>query len=352
MIYYWIPFILALLNCLIKNKKVNQMVIVLCCIYILLLCTLRDPSVGTDSYKYAMMATGGRDYSSPFEFLYNLILPIVGTSQSGYTYFFFIMAALTWIPKNFVLSRTSGNYSKYLFLLLIISNNIYFLDSVNAIRQMASTAMIVTSYYFLEKKKKIFFLIFYVLAIGLHTTAAIYIPFVLLSRIELKPKLMIGILVVAVVYSFLFSFMVDASLFTTVLGKVGFLGISDYVGYFGQERYMNGVNAKGLIKLLIFPALLCAFSILRVNNRSTRVYFWGLILTAVLSPITALSVRACMGLTAAEILVFPEVWKNGTKEQRMVMGIYLVVFSLYFAYALITIYSDPEQLGPYVFNQF
>lgn len=352
MIYYWIPFIIAMLNCMITNKKVNRAIILLCCVYILLLCTFRDPSVGTDSYKYAMMATGGRDYSSPFEFLYNLILPVVGTSQSGYTLFFFIMAALTWVPFYFVTIRNSGNYSKYVFLLLIISNNIYFLDSVNAIRQMASTAMIVMSYYFLERGKRVPFLAFYILAIGLHTTAAIYIPFVLLSKIDLKPKLMMGLLGGAIVYSFLFSFLVDASIFSSLLGNIGFLGISDYVGYFDQDRYMNGVNAKGLIKLLIFPALLCAFSIMKVNNRSTRVYFWGIILTAVLSPITAISVRACMGLTAAELLVLPDVLKNGTKEQRMVMKLYLVVFSLYFAYALVTIYSDPEQLGPYIFNRF
>lgn len=350
MIYYWIPFILAIINCLINKKTVNRTIILFCFTYIILLCSFRDPSVGTDSYKYAMMATGGRDYSSPFEFLYSIILPVVGTSQRGYTWFFFIMAAITWIPFYYVLKQQSGYCFKYVLLLLIISNNIYFLDSVNAIRQMASTAMLVTSYYYLQKEKRYSFLFFYILAIGLHTTAAIYFPFVLLSRFNLKPRVMIWTLIGVLVYSFLFSFMVDSSLFSSILSKINFLGISDYIGYFDQDRYMNGVNWKGLIKLLVFPALICAFSINRVNNRYTRIYFWGIVLISVLSPITAISVRACMGLTAAELFVFPEVWKSGTRIQRKVMGAYLIIFSLYFAFSLITIYSDPDQLGPYLIN--
>lgn len=343
---------MAVLNCSINNVKVNRGISFLCCAYIIFLCSFRDPTVGTDSYRYAMMASGGRDYSSSFEFLYNFLLPIVWSSKNGYTLFFFIMAAFTWLPFYFILNKRSGDYGKYVLLLMIISNNIYFLDSLNAIRQMASTAMLVTSYTCLEKENRFLFLVFYTLAIGLHTTALIFLPFVLLSRVNLNSKLMIKILVITLIYSFLFSFLVDSSIFSSILGKIKLFGISNYVGYFDQDRYMNGVNAKGLIKLLIFPALLCALSVINVNNRSSRIYFWGIILLAVLSPITAISVRACMGLTVAELLVLPDTWSKSSKRQRKILGAYFVVFALYFAYSLVTVYSNPEELGPYMVNRF
>jgi hypothetical protein len=214
---------------------------------------------------------------------------------------------------------------------------------------MASTAMIVTAYYFLNREKKFAAVLCYLLAIGLHTTAILYVPFILLSKIEFKPETMVRVLLIAVVFSFLFSSLIDASFLSSVLGRVKIFGVDEYVGYFEKERYMNGMNIKGLIKLLVFPALLCVISIRTCNNRASRIYFWGIVLVCVLAPVTAIAVRACMGLTAAEILVLPNAWAHANKRQKRILVAYLIIFSLYFAYTLVTVYSNPEELGPYHF---
>lgn len=348
MAYYWIPFLFVIFNCFVNNKKVNQFITASCFIYILLLCTFRDQSVGTDTFRYVLMAEGVRLYSSDAEYLYNVILSFIKAVKGNYTLFFFIMSALTWIPFYIILKKNSGNYFKYVLLLLIISNNIYFLDSLNAIRQMASTAMIIGAFYYYKEKKWKVAILFYALAIGLHSTAIVFLPFIYLSRFSLKPKTMVNIIIIAVIYSFLFSFVVDSSAFSGLLRQFNFFGISDYANYFEKERYMEGFNSKGLLKLIVFPAILCVISIYNTNNQFTKIYFIGIVLLCILSPVTGIAVRGCMGLTAAELLVLPEAMRRANKDQRALIITYLVVFSLYFAYSLITIYSKPEELGPYV----
>lgn len=358
MIYYWIPFLISVFNCILKANRINK---ILCKLIILLMITLtalRHESVGTDSIKYASGATGGFFTSHPTELVSIFLMQLNANLGLSYTSYFTFFALITYIPTFFVLNRVLKCKLKYGILLFIIGNNIYFLDSLNAIRQLAASSLFFFAYYILQEyrssMKKLLSVVVFIFAFGIHNSVGLVVPFVFLTYISLKPRTASRILLVCLIYSFVFSSFLDKSVVVAALKFVELnFGIHDYSWYFQNDKYDSGYNLIGLIPLLFLPSIVCSL-VLKVTYKTkyykySLMYFWGLVLLAIISPLLAISVRATQGLTFFELLVIPiAISKMYPKIKAMIFS-YFIVYSIYFGYFLLTLYSDPMQLGPYKF---
>lgn len=351
MIVYWTPLLIAVLNCFVRNKKANMLFALVCFIYMMLLSGLRDVSVGTDTFRYVGLFRGEISTDKTFEFVFLWLIRSCRSLFDNYPGFLLLLSALIYIPFFLVASKEISNAFKFFLLLFVISNNLYFIDSFNAVRQLISTSFLFISFMYLKRRKFIPFFVIFVLAFGFHNSALFFLPFILLSMIKIKEATAYLMLVFAVVFSLFGSLFLTREMLFNLLDSISFLGINHYSHYLLFSDYSMGFNVIGLTKLVIIPAIVCGICFKYSNDLYSRIYLWGIVFLSLLSPIIAISSRASMGLTVAELIVVPHALrqsKRGSRDYMLLVG-YLVLYSLLMCYSLVVEYSSPEELGPYSF---
>lgn len=352
MIFYWIPFVLSLVNCVIKNNKINDIINIICVIIMCLLSALRSIDTGTDSLTYSMYVTGERDILR-LEYLYSFIIAYCA-NYGSYRQLFVITALITYIPLFVVLRRYLNHNLKYAVLLYNVSYNVYFLDSMNAIRQIAATSFIVCAIVLWEKRVKYLPYLSLFIACGLHSSSFLFLPFILLSKIKLSHNnlkySLIALLLVVLSLTSLFS----ANFVTDFLGSITLFNIDSYVSYISETKYGRGSTFVGAMILLFFPIFSCIHADkLNHGNKSIYSYYWGLVLLSILSTMTQIASRATLGLYAMELFVVPVAISIAIKNKKSVSYFFFMTYLLFrvsfYAYNLIVQYSAPDQMGPYHF---
>lgn len=358
MIYYWIPFLLAFFNCFINNKRFNDIASACCIIYMFAIVCLRDSTVGTDSERYAYGAEYGVFYENITEFVSSSLYLFSAYNKWPYTYVFSIMAAFLYVPTFYVICKTVGANLKYAVLLFIISNNIYFLDSLNAIRQLAACSLFfLASYLYIEKSpvNKYFRIVLITLvlffAFGIHNAVIIYIPALLLINLRLSSKLVSKLLLLGLLYAFTFTVLINKSNLIDIINNFeSILWDRGFSQYLTKDGYDGGFNIVGLAVLLIFPVYMAHKCYTAMpNNQYVKLYVYGLLLLCLAAPLTNIAVRITQGLIFFELITIPLSFSSLPSQGRIMVKMYLVLYSLYFAYQLVTSYSDPMELGPYKF---
>lgn len=346
MALYWIVVLLALINCLIYNKKFNRIVSLLCLISMCLLAGLRADSIGTDSQVYSERYYN-QMHGNISEFLYYFIIIILNKCNASYTLFFLLLSILFYLPVYYVSKKESLNGLKYVVLLLIISNNTYFMDSFNAVRQLSASGMLLLSYYLITNKRYFIAFFIYILAIGLHTTSFFYLPIILFSLRDISYRKVCVILVIVTIYAFCVSSFFSFDL-SYVLRYGQFLDTERYNTYFDNTKYGHGVNINGIIKGFLVPSFICAMSYKILNgNYFCRLYFWGIVLLGIMLPLLNISFRITQGLTICELIVLSMAIPKATIIQKKIFWIYYVVYLSFFLFELCTWFAMPENLGPY-----
>ena len=180
LIIFTLSTALSALACNFRNKN-HAASILLLAISMLPLCILaglRDITIGTDISIYAE-----RDFfdalSTPYlQFLdgpaYGLLYDscvwlAVNITHSHFAYFF-ILQALVVVPFTITFWRIDKRYT---WVAMLIYSFIFFGYSLNLMKQLIAAAFVVASYCFVRKRKLIPFLIFVLIGMGFHITAAL-----------------------------------------------------------------------------------------------------------------------------------------------------------------------------------
>lgn len=159
-----------------KHKALQNIVyyVVLC--FIIILVSIRY-QVGSDFYRYEYIYIGIQDNERVelgFQTLVNLLNLLGLPSQSLFLFSALIIYGLVF--------KTSKYLSSYIFIALWFL--IFFLPSLNLLRQSISIAILTYAILYLEHKKRFILLVF--LATSFHYTGAIGIVFLILSRIHIR----------------------------------------------------------------------------------------------------------------------------------------------------------------------
>lgn len=356
MVYYWIPFLLAFFNAfVIRKKKTNRILSFLIIGYMFLMAAFRDVSVGTDSYRYKTAVEDGVSLHNTLEFVNNFIVDTCYQCNLSYTVYFTIMALITYIPIVYVLnkiSNTNNDITKFGVLLFIISNNIYFIESMNAIRQLASSSILLLLYYYLfianinNKLRKITSILLFIIAFGIHNASIVALPCLFLAKKNLSFKTALFLLSGMLLFSAFAAIILGQDGLYYILSSIeGLFGLHGYSNYIMGE-YSDTYNIIGLAVLLLLPSLSCLY-IKKHNELSVvNLYIYGLLLLGLLAPLTTGALRASQGLIIVELIVVPMIFA-GRKKYFNIVYLYLMIYSLYYAYQLITFYPEQEQIAGY-----
>lgn len=341
---------IAWINCLIKNDKINRAITLFCFIYMMFLSGMRSYTVGTDTFRYAELFRGVRSTDKVLEFIFLWLISACRELFSSYTSLLLLLSLLFYIPCYYVASREVKRSFKYFLLLFLISNNLYFIDSFNAIRQLVSSAFLLVSYMYLQKKDKLAFIVFFVIAFGFHNSALFFLPFILLSKIKIGVGAAYIILILSVFFSLAGSFFLSRYFLFDLLSSITLLEIGRYSHYLINSDYSMGFNIVGMTKIVIIPAIVCGVCYKYLSNSIySRLYLWAIVFLSVLSPFIAISSRASMGLSVAELVLVPQAISLSKKYSlpHIILLGYLFLYSLLMVYSLIVEYSSPEELGDY-----
>lgn len=267
MIYYYIVFVLALVfgfiysqsscrfcyaNTLggINTKQIKKVhvvkkryifaVLLLC----FLLIGLRNITVGADTYAYVhsyfdLVKTQGIVLNGSPEIVLNIIAWISSRFAGDYQLFLLLYSLIVVSLFGYFIYKNSNN----LVISLIVFLGMFFVQSMNLMREWLAIGFGINAYYFLTKKRKFLSIIFLVLSVLSHITAVCLVFMLLIHFIKNKKRLFIVMLAISFGV-FLFK--------NQIIGRVVAL-VPRYSGYASQDMFLN--SGEFNIKDLIFIAV-------------------------------------------------------------------------------------------------
>ena len=301
-----------------KSKKIYCAVVALQWI---LISGLRDWSVGSDTYAYALSfervksmswekifydiwqyLIRGADIKDPG---YKLIEKIFQIFCGDYQVFLIFIAVLfmgamaVWIYKN-------SNMPCFSFILF--STLFYSFYAVTGHRQTIATALIVfMGYECIKKRKPIRFAILAIVAFFIHKSSLVFIPFYFIARIPVTlPYVIIALIVIAVV---------------ALLGRQLYGAVALWMG-FGEEHviYEGGGAETYATVLVIMCVLILATYFIYKNHRENAKHIFNITLLTLMSSLLVYQNQGFMRIqqyySLFLMISFPEVLSCFDKNSR------------------------------------
>lgn len=355
MFYYWFAIILAVLGCFLHKSKIGSVISWLCLFYMMILTGFRGLSVGTDTINYYnSFYVEGHSTDFVWEFLK---VGIQGLNLD-YHSFLVLVAFLTYGVFGFVLKKTIPSYLvPFAVLLFIVAGNQYFIQTMNAMRQILATMFLLLVYYLIYVNKFKSAIVVYIISAGLHASSIIYLPFVLCAYfISFSRRTVNLILIISVVYAFFMSNINISAIGYQLIMAVSFLDLEYYADYFDSDNYSAGFSIVGMMTLIPLRCLAASFVYKVLNgNFFARVYFIGVVSLCILAPVFYFAPRALMGLIACELIAIPMAMNTKIygREAKPYYKYFYYFYMLFYGYMLARglagDYILPENLGAYSF---
>lgn len=320
------------------------------CMVILLamwvLCAFRGFRIGVDTSMYLSIYSSMRMIESytnePLFYLIVKTCQAVGTPNEWVQV---LMATITYVPLMALLATRSRNACLSAFV-MIISVNGYFFETFNIVRQWSATSFLLWAYVWLDEKEWKKAVVAMVIAVGLHLSSLIFIPFALLAyKIKFGPKFVY----ISLAVSFLFALVIsNIRMITDLVGlaaKMGLFGTEKYE-YFTDYRLDMAKTINGMITLLLPFSGLCAYAYRRFRDRFTmRLFFLGCFFLNLVA-VMPTSYRMAFGMTCIEILLYPIVFS--TKMKYKFVPVLILAFTVLFWAWKLEETLKLSQLEPYM----
>lgn len=220
--------------------------------------------VGTDYETYTLFqipeTLSGVQRGHEVEFLYKYII-YFGNWLGSYQWIFAITHV---IFLFFILAYIRENSKNYSFSVFIFMSSTLFAFSLNGMRQSIATAIFLYAVKYIKKNNLIKYMIFIVIAILFHKSAMIYIPFYLLSYVDLRSyKKMPIVLFITLILT------VSSKPIYSLLYKLSFK--YGFYSKFFNSQYDQGVqfNWMYFLMLLINVVIVLSFYLFVSNDDAT-----------------------------------------------------------------------------------
>ena len=303
MFYYWFAIILAVLGCFLHKNKVGSLISWGCIFYMMILTGFRGLSVGTDTINY---------YKSFYivehstDFVWEFLKVFIQSLNLDYHHFLILISILTYGVFRYVIKKTlPSSLIPFAVLLFIVAGNQYFIQSFNTMRQIIATMFLLLVYYLISIRRFKTAFLFYIITAGLHASSIIYLPFILCAYfVKFSQKTVNIILAFSIIYAFCMSNVNVSNLGYQLIMAIHFLDLEYYANYFDTDNV--GFNIVGMVTLI--PLRVLAASIVYKvldGNYFSKIYFVGVVLLCILTPVFYFTPRALMGLIACELVVIP-----------------------------------------------
>lgn len=263
MAIYIILFAVAVILGLILLKKdptpVKKTVYVAVMFVLLYFVSVFRYGMGNDYFSYIRIfneiSSTGWDgvFSGKYEPLFALLTKLIACVTQSPEVMYAIYAVLILVPVAFAIRKYSDNVWLSVAVYLCFT---FFYTSLSFIRQSLAVSVIILAYGFMKRRKIVPVLILGIIAVLFHYTAAVFIPFYLLSLIKPTKKYLIiyGSVSVGALAACLIMKAAGANPLHLLAQVVSAVAGKDYTSYIGTIWFETGFG----IHYLIMPAVLLA----------------------------------------------------------------------------------------------
>ena len=283
----------------------------------------RGLSVGTDTLGYATTYESLDSAYGSYEILSRLLVDFVRLFSKSATVYFVVCALLVNGLILMAIYRMSSDkkYSLFLFISLL-----FYFTSFNALRQAIAYAFMLNAFYYVRENKIIKFAIFFLIAVGFHSSALIGIVYLLIPLISWNKKRKVTKRMTLQTYTSLKNALV---LFATFgLSFVAYLWFDDIVQLFAEllpryEVYLHNSYrdlAGGIQQPIVYSAIFVCFVLLVPTNAKYRTAYMLPLSVAVVLSFAALKMayiaRLMYYFDITAVIVIPYIYKNSILDRE------------------------------------
>lgn len=326
------------------EEQRNKIVCILCFLSLILVLSLRHPSMGVDlrygestGYLGMFSRIARSNWSEVFtnsfqnyEKGYVIFCKLISLISANKQFFLAVCAITSVLPVAAVLGKRSSSplFSFVIYMGLPVIQMLF-----SGLRQSIAIAICFLSITYIQQRKPIAFLVAVLIAASFHSSALIFLPFYFIYRIKIKRN--IRFITVAIL-PILFVFRVSIfSFLTSIFGKSA--DIAD----------------NGALRLLIFFIILYVFCFMLSDDTEDNIGYLNLFYFACFfqcfSGINTLVMRIGFYFMLPLTLLLPDsVGKIRNKNTERLIKAFLIVF--FVAYGLYVLHSKSYAMSyPYSF---
>jgi hypothetical protein len=332
MIYYAIILVLfacSLLYQLDEKKKFFGVLSTICVLGIVFFGGLRN-DVGQDWSQYQLLYERTTTFQSalegPHEKTFMLLIYFFRSITANFNVFAFFFFLVSLLLKY----RVFRTYTSDVFLSLIIyCFTVLMIYDLNGIRQGMAIGIVLLSIKPILERKFIPFALIITLAILMHTSAIIFIPFYWLSRIQFSDKsiwwITIGLLLIAVPIRFILE---KAPLIMNLVQLEAFTHYNYYLDNDESGRSLPLISIAVFQRLFILFSFLYFLKDIPVDKRFKQLLFNGYLVSIlvylILSFNAEFSARLSFYYKSLEMLIIPLV-VSAISDKRLTV-VFLCIF--------------------------
>ena len=261
-----------------------------------------------------------------------------------------ILAVLTYYPILVVIQKKCDHF--VISILLYIFTMGYY-AGFNGVRQSIAVSLVFYAYYiYFEENRYLKYFLLVLIAFSVHSTAIIVIPFHFLSKVKVKSRLYIPLVIV-----FVISFIALSGFWSGFIDALEFMGqeklASDYADISDDEgssitRFLvaalpvaltyifynqfKTVRPDGEDDYMDNDIMLCTYTAL---FSLLSIKYWGFS-------------RVGLYFSTSQVMLIPRL-SNAFKERRVKIAILIIISALYFAYMIALLLHGEGRLLPYRF---
>jgi len=339
---YFIMLLLVFIFSFIENKSLQKKLMF---IIFFVVSSLRYIYLGADTKNYInyfkyFSTKSFKDLLSDklqIERGFAILNKIIGLINNNERYFIVITSIIVLILATKFIYNNSRIpwFSFYLFLSLG-----YYISSLNILRQMIAILILVNSLDYIRNRDIKKFLLFYVIAVSIHTTAAIFILLYFVYPLKINLKYL-GLSLVTCVFLYLFS--------NKILGFLFSLSAKYDSRYSDNLRAGNG---KGML-LMLAGVLFGGYFLEKVKIKKDKNYiFYHMLNISVILQIVSLKfslfVRVVRYFSIGMIIFIPNiVYKIKGQKMRLLVILITCIVTCYYLYMILN--NDLSNVVPYKF---
>lgn len=279
-------------------------------------------NIGTDYPVYLSFTSGFYDILSEnymnFE-PFNVVLILVGRYfNSDYFYFIFISFIICFYFYRGIVKLSDSYFVSFIGFLFF---PLFFLESMNIVRQYAAVSLVFFSYHYLFNKKFVIYYLFIFLAVLFHYSAIIMIVLPFLRLDNYSRFLNLGLVFVSLVLGF-FSILYLSQF--TEIGKVSYYLENNSEGYFFFFIVLTLISS---INFIFYDRIAKSSS---KGNFYLTIYNLGYCAFLFFYQIPVFAGRLSLYFVSILVLIFPLYNKLFKQSKLVSFCLFLALFTLFF----------------------
>lgn len=331
----YITFIIsALLISCIYNKQLSTVLSLILLFAMMVATGLRASCVGADTAHYIIKYS--HPTSDSLEFIFKFIIDLLQKFDFSPTQIQFSFSVITFIPLYYLIVKYSTNKGLTI-LIFIIAPNIYFLETMNIVRQSCALPYIIWSIFMFNEHKYLKGILLFIIAIGFHLSSLGLIPLLIFS-FYWKPdfKFAIILVIISICLGLLTSTSIIAH-YISYLQQLNFGGFEKYSIY-SSWRLDSQRNIFGILPRMIFSFVIIYYAYKQYSNRLiVRTLLFAIIVNNIVQCFPN-GFRFVFCLLGLEMFVIPLIIKDKRRLNPVIVSI-IILMALNFIKVVPAIHS-------------